>query len=193
MGVERTDVLRRYGLPLNPIAEGVYQTLGKAPRQRAGRAQPARPHLCRPLQCRGGVAARDHLLLGADLPARQGGDRRAPLPAGDRLRLLRRLGVRRADLSRQILHGRRLRGGRAEEARRRQGPGTTPISTSGGSATSSPPPTTGRARSATSAWWSTRAAPTRWSASAAPASGRSRRPSSRCGPPTSRPSANSRS
>lgn len=31
MGVERTDVLRHYGLPLNPIAEGLYQTLEKTP------------------------------------------------------------------------------------------------------------------------------------------------------------------
>jgi Domain of unknown function (DUF4424) len=31
MGVERTDVLRHFGLPLNPIADGLYQTLEKTP------------------------------------------------------------------------------------------------------------------------------------------------------------------
>jgi Domain of unknown function (DUF4424) len=31
MGVERTDVLRHFGLPLNPIADGLYLTLEKTP------------------------------------------------------------------------------------------------------------------------------------------------------------------
>ena len=47
--------------------------------------------------------------------------RRASLQADHRLRLLRRLGVQRAGLSREILHRRRLRGGGAEEARGDQG------------------------------------------------------------------------
>ena len=31
MGVDRTDVLRHYGLPLNPMADGLYQTLEQTP------------------------------------------------------------------------------------------------------------------------------------------------------------------
>ena len=133
LGIDRTDVVRGFGLPLNPIAEGpLPDARSQAPEPEKQELNQLGLDLYRPLQRRGGVEAGDDLLLGTDLPAGRGARRRAQLPAGHGLRLLRRLGVQASrPTSRNTASTRPSRRRRGRSSRPSPTP-TCPTSTSGG-------------------------------------------------------------
>ncbi len=117
LGQTRPPSSGDFGLPLNPIADGLYDTLGKAPAAMKAELNRLGMDLHRLRQCRSRLEARDHVLLGTDLPAGTGARRRAHLQIRHRLRLLWRLCSRGPDLQGEILHRQGLRCRSAEQAR----------------------------------------------------------------------------
>ncbi len=103
-GVDRTALLRQKGLPLNPFAEGIFRKLKALPADDVAELNRAGLVTVQSGQIEFGLAPRPLLLLGADLPARQGSPGRASLPAGCRLQLLRPDGRNQRLVPNAILH-----------------------------------------------------------------------------------------